>query len=250
MKTTGQALDNSTTYIDLPDRTDREAGIADAIAVLFGKWGAEIERRLTYDDKTNDDFPLTFWQDMQIELAAELSPHLESTYLAGVVAVGMFATDEGRIQREAKEWAKDRADQLASAFVNRSIEEWKRFESQLSMVDQNGLVVVAGIGAAAVAGLASSRLFTESRATSIAITETTAAFSRGELDTLRRVQDNRRIIGELDTAIAVTWYTKDDDRVCPTCSGLHGKPIEEWEVDFPDGPPAHVNCRCVLRWDL
>lgn len=35
---------------------------------------------------------------------------------------------------------------------------------------------------------------------------------------------------------------------CAICGPLHGTPDSEWGGDFPDGPPAHPNCRC--RTDL
>lgn len=31
---------------------------------------------------------------------------------------------------------------------------------------------------------------------------------------------------------------------CPICGPLNGQPEEFWRGDFPDGPPAHPNCRC------
>jgi hypothetical protein len=40
------------------------------------------------------------------------------------------------------------------------------------------------------------------------------------------------------------WITKADERVCPICGPLHEQPETTWAFTFPDGPPAHVNCRC------
>lgn len=46
------------------------------------------------------------------------------------------------------------------------------------------------------------------------------------------------------------WHTSRDDRVCPVCRPLHGRPREEWQVQFPLGPPAHVACRCFVDYEV
>jgi len=40
------------------------------------------------------------------------------------------------------------------------------------------------------------------------------------------------------------WQTSGDEKVCEICGPLDGKAEDEW--DDPEGPPAHVNCRCWM----
>jgi hypothetical protein len=87
------------------------------------------------------------------------------------------------------------------------------------------------------------RLFPDSRADSVAITETTSAVTIGE----RTVIDEMKKLG---VGVKVKWYTKLDERVCPVCGPLHGTGPSKWLADFKQGPPAHVRCRCYLLYSL
>lgn len=52
-----------------------------------------------------------------------------------------------------------------------------------------------------------------------------------------------------EPALAI-WHTSQDDRVCPICRPLHGRPRDEWQSVFPLGPPAHPVCRCFIDYQL
>jgi len=80
--------------------------------------------------------------------------------------------------------------------------------------------------------------YDQSRAMSIAITETTRAASQA-------VNSYRSHLGSLGFKTNRTWVTDNDDRVCAICGPLHLEPEEEWLIDYPDGPPAHPRCRCT-----
>ena len=41
------------------------------------------------------------------------------------------------------------------------------------------------------------------------------------------------------------WITANDDRVCEICGPRHMK-----EIEGEDFPPAHVNCRCEVFYDM
>ncbi len=83
--------------------------------------------------------------------------------------------------------------------------------------------------------------YTESRALMIATTETTRIYAQAE-----------QLAGEAlkkeypDVQVIKTWWTNQDDRVCPICQPLHGKEIEleKWFDGVYENPPAHVGCRC------
>jgi len=89
--------------------------------------------------------------------------------------------------------------------------------------------------------------FGEARASRIAITETTKAFSAGEQMFTEGLQG--RYMG---LKIVRIWSTNNDDRVCPICGALNGKQIRAgkqflFDGEYFGGPPAHVGCRC---WSL
>lgn len=83
------------------------------------------------------------------------------------------------------------------------------------------------------------------RARSIAITEVTRAASQAQVD-------YQRYLSGKGIAMERTWVTNVDELVCPTCGPLHNLVEDEatdgysqgWIAEYPEGPPAHVNCRC------
>lgn len=108
-------------------------------------------------------------------------------------------------------------------------------------------------------GLSPQRVLSDSRARTIAVTEITVAISAGETAARREeaMEDPRTRAKGIDTigppvivnggAIAV-WQTAEDEKVCPVCGPLNGKPQSVFASQFPTGPPAHPNCRCWLRY--
>jgi len=85
--------------------------------------------------------------------------------------------------------------------------------------------------------------YNESRSLMIATTETTKTYAMAE-----------RMAGEAlqkeypDVEVIKTWFTNNDDRVCPICGPLHMAEVLLKET-FPGGyeqPPAHVRCRCWM----
>ena len=89
-----------------------------------------------------------------------------------------------------------------------------------------------------------SYAYDPNRAKMIAITETTRAASQATTS----YQDYLR---ERGINMIRVWNTNADELVCPICAPLNGKTEKEWGAEFPDGAPAHVNCRCdtSLRLD-
>jgi SPP1 gp7 family putative phage head morphogenesis protein len=75
----------------------------------------------------------------------------------------------------------------------------------------------------------------------IARTETTNAANMGSLSAAKRAGVAKK-----------TWYCGLDERVCPSCSALHGMTIDIDEA-FPGdilGPSKHPNCRCTLLYSF
>ena len=79
--------------------------------------------------------------------------------------------------------------------------------------------------------------FGEPRASSIAVTEVTRAYSEA-------TNEQQRWLEGEGVSMRRIWETLRDDLVCLICGPLNGLPEDDWKVAFPTGPPAHPNCRC------
>jgi SPP1 gp7 family putative phage head morphogenesis protein len=82
-------------------------------------------------------------------------------------------------------------------------------------------------------------LYSEERARTIAVTETTRAFFQG----------NQMAWTASGVVQGKKFMTNRDELVCPRCGPLYGKTVLlngqfETEDGTHDGPPIHVRCRC------
>ena len=80
--------------------------------------------------------------------------------------------------------------------------------------------------------------FSDFRAVRIAVTEATRARSSAT----REFVNGLTKYGYGYIAYWNTYVTN----VCPICEGLDGKVFKFDEGDYPEGPPAHPNCRCKI----
>jgi len=87
------------------------------------------------------------------------------------------------------------------------------------------------------------RLWGSDRVSRIAITETTKCINIGEHEALFFAR-------KFGMDAYATWFTAEDERVCPICQPFHGTTEEVWGEEFPYGGPAHVRCRCSLVWTI
>jgi hypothetical protein len=81
-------------------------------------------------------------------------------------------------------------------------------------------------------------------------TEMQAAIQAGE----RGYYEAAASEGDVDLeAVEKTWFTVQDERVCPICEPLHEETVPFGELfdsseGALEGPPAHPSCRCFLRF--
>ena len=81
----------------------------------------------------------------------------------------------------------------------------------------------------------------EERARMIATTEVTRASVEGDLASVEYLSD------EYGIEMIPVWQTSNDEIVCDICGPLHNtQQGDGWE----DPPPAHVNCRCAISFEL
>lgn len=144
-----------------------------------------------------------------------------------LVTIGINYT---AVNTQAAEWARQYVGELVQG-----IEETSRKgirEAISAFVETPGMTI----------GDVINRLpFTPARAQNIAVTEITRAYAEG----------NQRAAEQLkreypDVRVIKTWYTNNDDRVCPICAPLDLREVE-YNQAFERGitnPPAHPQCRC------
>jgi SPP1 gp7 family putative phage head morphogenesis protein len=85
-------------------------------------------------------------------------------------------------------------------------------------------------------------IFGPDRARRIAITEVTRCYTEAG----RVWADEMAALGVKMNEI---WITQIDERTCEICEPRDGKVLGDgWERD--DGPPAHPNCRCDVRYEV
>jgi hypothetical protein len=138
--------------------------------------------------------------------------------------------DIAAVNEQALTWANEYVKQLVGGIVNttRSATD-KANEAYAAAPEMSKADLLALL----------AFTFGAARADMIAITEVTRAYSQA-------TSIVQKLLAVVGVATVRIWETARDDRVCPLCGPLDGKPQSEWG-DFPDGPPAHANCRCRDR---
>lgn len=224
---------------DLRNRQAYEAEFASGIATALELQRRELEQ-LGIERALQAD-----WQKQQDDLAAVLFLLLLRPWEA---AYGTWNAMEGQIVRsdvrayDYRQWGERHARATAERLVrtNRAIvtETAKQFAAGFT-----GQPIDPGAIATLTAEeLTFSTIVNTNRLLDISISEVTNSVSGGEFSAANRFTSSTGL-----TATAY-WFTERDERVCKICSPLHGQPFELWSTRFPNGPMAHVRCRCYLTW--
>jgi hypothetical protein len=80
--------------------------------------------------------------------------------------------------------------------------------------------------------------FSDTRASAIAVTETTRASSAG-------IEGYQQDLLDAGITTEKIWHTAHDELTCILCRPLNGVPEHKWESLGASGPPPrHVHCRC------
>jgi len=208
-----------------------------------------IEPKVPKDRKAVEDIPAlldtAFWDDEMRSLLAVLMPFLIRGAEAGVAlqaatvqSLGV-AVDWTIPYTEAADWARKYGGKLVRGVtrttrdrVGVNVSNWiESGESLPSLVRQ----------------LQSDHGFSRARAKLIAITETTASYSRGEMTAAGELEKEGYFDYEKE------WQTAMDDIVCPICKPLQGERVSGVNTNFDTtagsikGPPAHPGCRCWVN---
>jgi len=169
---------------------------------------------------------------LEADLRKTLEPELEgiATEVALREAMGVGVQfDPAVVNAAAADWARDYTYELITGLTETTRGVVSRAVRQF--VEMPGMTREQLEAAVAPA-------FGDYRASMIAVTEVTRAYSAAT-----RMYAN---LLEMSAGIQMVgvWHTRVDELVCPICGPLDGQPEDVWRDEFPDGPPAHVGCRC------
>ena len=206
-----------------PDRA-AELKLARRIAsILRNHWGLVAQD--IADGETIDLAELE--RLLQAEIMTELADVATNQAMLDAEGIGV-GFELGEINAAASEWARQYAYDLVRDLTETTRKVVSNATTQF--VDTPGMTI------GQLRGLLKPA-FGDIRAQMIAVTETTRAFSQGT----NIYQEMLRGAG---VEMVRIWNTSADERVCPICGPLEGRPETEWASEFPTGPPAHVQCRC------
>lgn len=220
---------------EVPDRDERERRIAAALLLLF-------EDQYDFGDDSQTDWPIVSagigsiaWPMFESRLRQALTPELQGIYTD---SAEQLARQQGieipsdRLSQEASDWATRYGGTLAREMAGNTQSEIRR----VTELERNGAIT------AEEASERISRQFSPQRADIIGVTETTRAGTAGEFKAVREFKAQTGI-----TLIAI-WRTSGAGNVCPICEDLEGT-VEDWQEEYPSGPPAHPGCNCNLEYE-
>jgi hypothetical protein len=212
----------------LADRDKIEADFARKLSRVQSRHRHELETLLgTPPDPAN--VPQEFWDKVEKETKQEILSILLLIFIGSHVQHSGIDSEDSRFL--AQVWASGRAGDVAKRYTLNSV-EWLSSKAEKWQAE-----IKQGKSPDVTSGLL--QIFGPERAERVAITETTAAATAGSETAV--IQNSGLSDDDL-------WITEDDEKVCPICSPLHLKPRSVWSLKFPQGPPAHVRCRCYIRY--
>jgi len=222
-----QGADIAFSFLKQESALETEQRIKAKVGAILAKWRQKFITIIS-----NNGLPP--YDELRKELQAALGPEIANIATEQALAAAMeigVEFDSAVVNTAALDWAKKYTYELISGIdkttrdiVQRAMASYTETpgmtRGQLEELLQHG--------------------FNEYRASMIAVTETTRAYS------MAMNQYQTMLVEEAGLKMERNWNTNADELVCPICGPLNGQPERQWARDFPDGPPAHVNCRCFL----
>ena len=206
--------------------TPRERRLARLLMPVLEKYGEQAVTAVL----ENNPLDLAL---MSAELRTTLISELADVALASMTGMAKelrYGIDPATVATTASQWAKDYTYQLVNGLTQTS-------QTALQSVMSDFLSTVGMTREQVVQALAPT--FGVARAEVIAVTETTRAAAAG-------VELTRQEIAKAGIAMVRIWRTSNDELTCPVCAPLNGTDETVWAGQYPDGPPAHPNCRCAM----
>jgi hypothetical protein len=205
-----------------PERDVFERQMQRAVQGVFNEWEPIAEQAI--DEGRDLDYTA-----LRAALIAALIPTLTNAARNRADEIQdefqLFAPD-AVLDSDVEAWAREYAAEQADLLVGTTRKLYGQARDATSDTDREQIL---------------GRAFGRVRSEAISITSITDALSAG-LILLNAIYER-----ENGVTVDEVWFTRLDERVCPICGPLHGKPKRVWAEQFPDGPPAHPRCRCFTR---
>ena len=206
-----------------------------------------LQRRALLDRLANVKATQPDFSDLFDDWDGEIERNLIRLFLRGAYdGIGLvgentdFLVDYTAPNAQALEWARKYAGQLIRDIDKESLATVR--QAVATFIDTPGFTL---------RDIADLLPFGEARAFTIAVTETTRAYSQGQQIARDEIMNRWP-----DVKVVGTWFTNADDLVCELCGEIDGKEVEgdaefydSADDDYQDGfPPLHPNCRCWVDW--
>ena len=242
-----------------PAGAEKDRLESEIVSALMQFWQGQQERiigkirpKVPKDRKAMEDIPSvlddTFWDGELRSLLSVLMPFIIRGAEAGVAlhatmveSMGL-AVDWTLLYTEASDWARKHAGSMITKMnqttrdrVGGVVAEWIESGDSLPALEKT---------------LMNDYGFNRKRAQLVAITETTASYSGGELAAMKVLEDEGYFEYEKQ------WQTAMDDIVCDICRPLQydgtnavSGTMGAWDLPNQSafGPPAHPGCRCWMN---
>jgi HK97 family phage portal protein len=206
-------------------RNKAEEGLRQKIVAVLSDYEPAIAKAVGRGEMPDDK--VTEMQNRLISvITASLAAIVADAALADAVEVGV-GLDYDDLLLDATSWAQSYTYDLVKGITEKTVAQLQAIIGQ----------VTQGQLAPTDAELLLAPLFGDVRAGMIATTEVTRALSQA-------TEIYTKQLREAGHKIVVRWLTEEDERVCDICGPLDHKLEDVWREVSPDGPPAHVNCRC------
>lgn len=223
----------------MPQFNNRDEWEASIKRELVNLTEPQVERlmKLLGDPPSGANVPESFWNDLGADLTATLQPALLSVYIEGAQQLlttvpKVLRVDWHLVNEPAAAWAQQWSGFLVDGITATSQDKLQNYVS--SFFRNEGTTVDALRGQ--IGGL-----FGPVRAELIATTEVTRAAAQGDIGIVNEIEAaNPRIM------MVPFWDTSMDEWVCDICGPRHGNARGK---GWTEPPPAHVRCRCGLRWE-
>lgn len=245
--------------MEIPNRRELEARYAKRLGRMSQRHKHEL-RELLGSPPDPSNVPQSFWEKVRKEMEAENLTLLYLLFLASARyhAFGTYSEkgqDAGivsTLNQQATGYSKQRAVEVGSSYADTSAVRFETLKQEIEQLKQKTRPDAPTTPPGTVTrfpdlspadkrrietGL--DKVFGPGRASTIAISETTAAQSAG---------GDAGAKATFGLSLGDLWITEADQRVCPICSPLHRTRREFWGLKYVDGPPAHPNCRCVVKY--
>ena len=196
------------------------------IQPILARYQKKIEKAITSGEAT-DAILREMFEEMRAALAPEIATITTGRMMGLMDEIGIGA-DLAVISQEALQHTQNYTYELVTRLTDTTRE-----------LVQQSLTTYTGTPGMTRGDLVKllEPAFGEYRANMIAVTEVTRAYSAA-------TNQYQRMAADYGVEMRRIWLTLRDSLVCPICGPLHGMPESVWQIQYPDGPPSHPNCRC------